>query len=397
MKFAACFLAMILYQQVALAQDTLRSFTPYAEEKDITDYFRKKHKDDSLKESRKAQLTVLPAAGYTLQTGFALALSANLAFYTNHAANQKISSIFTSYSYSQYNQTILPVWANIWSRNGKFNYITDWRYMQYPSKTWGLGGRRDPVDGFTINFTYIKLHQMVLFSLTKNLFLGTGYFYDHLWNIREVDAPVTNTSFQRYGLNKSEVASGIPFRLLFDSRLNQINPRNGLYASVTYRVNSKQLKSNQNWQSLVIDIRKYIHFPAKSDNILALWSYSWLTKARGTDRVPYLLLPSTGWDDYFNTGRGYIQGRYRSQNMVYFEAEYRFKLTRNGFLGGVAFANIESFERNLLQRGRIQYAPGVGAGLRVKLNKNSGTNLCIDYGIGKDGSQGFFINLGEVF
>jgi hypothetical protein len=41
--------------------------------------------------------------------------------------------------------------------------------------------------------------------------------------------------------------------------------------------------------------------------------------------------------------------------------------------------------------------PGVGAGLRIRLNKYSGANLCIDYGFGTEGSKGLFVNLGEVF
>jgi hypothetical protein len=391
--FAGVFL---LLTTLAQAQDSLFDETPYRELKDVTDFFKKKH-HDSVTESHRLQVSVLPAVGYTLLTGFAGAISANAGFYTAHDPSTKISTVFTSYSYSQYHQTIMPLWADIWSKNGKFNYITDWRYMQYPSKTWGLGGRRDPVDGFTINFTYLKLHQMVLFKIRQNLFIGTGFFFDYFWNIREIDAPLNNTTFQRYGLNKDERAAGIPVRILYDSRLNQINPKNGWYVSLTYRNNSRTLYSNQNWESFVGDIRKYIRLPGKSDNILAFWSYTWLTRSSPNNRVPYLLLPSTGWDDFFNTGRGYIQGRYRSQNMVYLESEYRFKLTRNGLLGGVAFANIESFQRNLLQPGRTQYAPGAGVGLRVKLNKNSGTNLCIDYGIGKDGSRGIFVNLGEVF
>ena len=41
--------------------------------------------------------------------------------------------------------------------------------------------------------------------------------------------------------------------------------------------------------------------------------------------------------------------------------------------------------------------PGYGAGLRFKINKHSRTNICLDYGIGKNGSGGFYVNLGEVF
>jgi len=82
--------------------------------------------------------------------------------------------------------------------------------------------------------------------------------------------------------------------------------------------------------------------------------------------------------------------------MNYLETEYRFRLTHNGLLGGVVFANVQSYKANLTS-GPKSLAPAVGTGIRIKLNKTSGANLCIDYGIGQNGSKGFFVNLGEVF
>jgi hypothetical protein len=116
----------------------------------------------------------------------------------------------------------------------------------------------------------------------------------------------------------------------------------------------------------------------------------------GGGNPPFLLLPSIGWDAYSNTGRGYIQGRYRSRNMLYLESEYRFGITTNGLLGGVVFANAQSFSE--MATGKYTYIqPGYGMGLRISLNKFSRTNLCVDYGWGTHGSGGFFVNLGEVF
>jgi hypothetical protein len=65
-------------------------------------------------------------------------------------------------------------------------------------------------------------------------------------------------------------------------------------------------------------------------------------------------------------------------------------------LGGVVFANAQGFSKETyLKLNDIN--PAWGAGLRIKLNKFSGTNLCIDYGVGLNGSRGFFVNLNEVF
>jgi hypothetical protein len=144
---------------------------------------------------------------------------------------------------------------------------------------------------------------------------------------------------------------------------------------------------------MMLEYRTYIRFPRSSSNILAIWSYNWLTLG---GVPPYLMLPSTGWDKTFNTGRGYIQGRFRSNNMLDAEAEYRIQLTRNGLFGMVVFTNFESFSNiNTWQFGIP--APAGGLGLRIKLNKYSRTNIAIDYGWGREGSRGFFVNLGEAF
>ena len=82
--------------------------------------------------------------------------------------------------------------------------------------------------------------------------------------------------------------------------------------------------------------------------------------------------------------------------MIDAEMEYRIQLTRNGLFGMVVFANFESFS-NIGTWNFPEIAPAGGIGLRVKLNKYSRTNIAIDYGWGRQGSHGFFINLGEAW
>ena len=342
----------------------------------------------------KLHVSALPVVGYTLQTGFAGVLSANFAFYTS-ASPQNLSSVLTSVTYSQYSQIIFPIQADIWTKGNKYNIVTDWRFLKYPSLTYGLGGNTATDSGYNIDYTYLRLHQAVMKTIAKDFYLGVGYDLDYFWNIQEVDPPAgKETDYERYGFHKTAVASGVSLHFLYDSRRNQLNPENGGYASVAYRPNFTFLGSDANWQSLILDLRKYIRLPGSSHNVLAIWNYDWFTTGGGDP--PYLLLPSTGWDAYSNTARGYIQGRFRSRNMLYLESEYRFGISPSGLFGGVVFANAQSFSEPTT--GRFQYiAPGYGAGLRISLNKFSRTNLCVDYGWGIHGSSGFFVNLGEVF
>lgn len=350
-------------------------------------------KDVDVRDEGKFHNAPFPAAGYTLQTGFAVVLSDNLAFSTGDST-AKTSDIATNVTYSQYNQIIAPLIADIWTKGNKYNIIADWRYMKYPSTTFGLGGHTQYSDGYTIDFSYIKLHTAVLKNVARNLYAGLGFYYDYFWDIREVSPPPgVVTSFERYGLTKTETSVGPAVRMVYDSRTNPINAFNGFYANVVFHPSFTWLGSDGNNTMMQIDLRKYISLNHSHRNILALWSFNWLTMG---EKTPYLLLPSTGWDDMFNTGRGYIQGRYRGNDMTYLEVEDRITVSRNGLFGIVVFANAESFKRNLASKYNT-IIPAAGAGIRLKLNKHSGANICVDYGVGLDGSKGFAVNLGEVF
>lgn len=357
-------------------------------------FLHKPPRTEEKKPEEKSDIAVLPAAGYTLQTGWAAVLSANAVFKTAKDTTTNISAITGNITYSQYRQVILPIQTYIWTKNNKYNIILDWRFMKYPQYTYGLGTNTIASDGYKLDYSNIHLYQTLLKKAANNLYAGIGYNYDHYWNVHEVNPPAgVTTDFQSYGIKNTVTASGITLNVLYDSRNNPINASRGYFGRIIYRANFEALGSDANWQSVIADLRHYINFPANSRNVLALWNYDWLTTG---GKSPYLMLPSTGWDANSNTGRGYIQGRFKGKDMLYFESEYRFVLTNNGLLGGVVYANAES----LSEPGSNQFSyikAGYGAGLRVKLNKFSNTNVAIDYSFGAGGSKGFFVNLGEVF
>jgi len=346
---------------------------------------------------KKMYFSLFPAVGYTLQTRLAAIVASNVAFYTGGHADSasKLSTITSSIAVTQNSQVVLPVQLNIWSKNGKYNLNGDWRISRYPQNTYGLGGNSSIDSANLINYSFARIYQTLLRKVTSNFYAGVGYNLDYHWGIEEEGYEDGKTSdFAKYGSGRRSTSSGISLNLLYDDRKNPINPSGGTYANVVLRNNYKFLGSDDNWQSLLVDARKYFRFPANSNNILAFWTYDWLVLG---GNPPYLDLPSTAWDTYTNVGRGYIQGRYRSRQMLYLESEYRYGITRNGLLGGVVFVNGQSFSN---WPGNYQFThiqPGAGVGLRIKLNKTSKTNIDVDYGFGSQGSRGLFINIAEVF
>lgn len=407
----ACTMVLFLFYSLVYPQSSLENLSihqsnpiglrPVRNEVDISDLLRELFKgpqyDQTIvqRNEMKVHTTILPAIGYALQTGLAVSLGAGIAFFTETGVQKRISSIVTSINYTQFKQLIFPVTANIWTKGNKFNINLDYKFLKYPSKTYGLGARTTDDKGYTMSFDFVKLHQTLLKQIAHGFYAGMGFYHDYFWNIKEIDPPLDfKTSFQLYGNQSKEISSGVTFKFLYDTRQNPINAKNGSFGSIVFRPNLTLFGSDNNWSSLQMEYRKYIPVSANKRNVIALWSYNWLTI--GSSKPPYLMLPSTGWDDQSNLGRGYIQGRFRAREMIYAEAEYRFGITCNDFIGGVVFVNAQSYSRYLSTQLSV-IAPATGAGMRFKLNKYSNTNLSLDYAFGLHGSNGLFFNLGEVF
>lgn len=343
----------------------------------------------------KLLFAIFPAVGYTIQTGTTAIVAMNLSFYNGTSDSTNLSSIAINPAMSlQYNQYLLNIISDVWSKNNKWDFLGDWRYYVYPTYTYGLGGHTSIADADLINYSYIRVYQQALKQIASSKFYaGLGYNLDYHFGIAE-QIDTTITDFQLYNEKaQTTVSSGLSFNLMYDSRKNSNYAEDATYCYLSYRYNSQYLGSDQNWQSVYLDVRKYIKLSPNSDNVLAFWNLDWFSFG---GKPPYFDLPSTGWDVYSNTGRGYIQSRLRGSGFLYLESEYRFRLTKNGLFGGVLFANAESVSE--LGSNRFEtILPGTGLGLRIKLNKTSGANLSIDYGFGTSGSQGLFFNISEVF
>jgi hypothetical protein len=360
----------------------------------IIGHKRQPVKDTSKINRKKIFYSVLPGVGFALQTAIGAITSANVSFYTANEADENLSSITLVPSYAFSGQFLVSLVSNVWTKGNKYNWLGDYRFYRYPTTTYGLGGKTTTANADVINYSYFSIHQVMARQIMPDFLLGIGYDLDYHWSITEKGRTDKQESdFQKYGFRRRSTSSGISLNVIYDTRRNLNNPVSGYYMNLALRPSLKFLGSDANWQSMQLDVRKYIKFPANSNNVLAFWSFDWLVL---NGKAPYLDLPAIGWDSYLNTGRGYAQDRFKGTKLLFLESEYRFGISRNGLLGGVVFTNAETLTE--WPSGRFNgINPAIGTGLRIKINKGSGTNFCVDYAVGLHGSNGFFFNLGEVF
>ena len=106
--------------------------------------FNRKPKLASVK---KVESSIVPAIGYSMQTNWAASVNANF-FVNRNAAHQKEknNTILTSITYTINNQFMIPIQSNWWFKDNKWNVNTDWRFLKYPSITYGLGAQSKFTD-----------------------------------------------------------------------------------------------------------------------------------------------------------------------------------------------------------------------------------------------------------
>ncbi len=396
-------LTMCLLTYVAMAQSpidkTHMSFDTTGQ-KDLIDIARSLFKSPprpvSLDDKKTIYFSILPVSSAIPGGGTALVTSTTAGVYLGDRKTTYLSTItFTPY-FNLKGRYGLPIRSSIWLNNNSWNIQGDTRFLVYPQYTWSLGGGQPESDKFLVSYSYFRFYQSALKRVTPYFFVGVGYDLDYYLDVESVNnTTLGNFSHYKYGTSNDQnfISSGPTVDLLYDTRKNSLNPLPGAYANFIYRYNADVVGSNNNWQSIYADFRKYISITNSGPkNILAFWTYYWSTLNSG---APYLNLPAIGMDPYQRSGRGIQQNRYRGKRLIYFESEYRRDITPDGLFGFVVFANINSASQP--KTNTFEYwNPAAGTGLRIKFNKKSDTNICVDYGFSRNYSS-VVVALGEAF
>jgi len=382
-------------------------------QKDLIDYLRhytksKAKAPDTSLQVGKLYKTYLPVVGYGPAVGFVFGGGISFSTLLGQAENTHISSALLNASVTTKEQFYMNLRTNLYLPNDKWIMQGDFRIMLYAQPTYGLGINKNESDsGQNMRFNYFRFYEKAYRNIAKYFYVGMGLQLDNHFKIRDqqldLEPPgLRVTDHYTYsiakGFNPEKYTTfGLSLDFLYDSRDNAINCYNGAYAQLSYRQNLSFLGSSQNSSSLFYDLRKFfvLSHRAADKSILAFWNWG---QFNTNGNIPYLALPSIGWDTYNRSGRGYVQGRLRGANMIYLESEYRFPLTANGFLGAVVFINGTTASHNLQNQALFNStAIGYGAGFRVKMDKRSRTSIGVDIGMENWNTRRIYFNLQECF
>ena len=378
---------------------------------DVFDVIRKLRHKQLTAEQKAAALdpatrmyAIAPVIGYKPSSGVMIGVAGNVAFFRGDPRTTHISSTVTSLTVSSLKQTSFTARFSVFGRDDRWEIDGDNRAQWTSQNTFGLGTSTVPEDEVNMKFDYFRLYDTVNVTLRRNVLAGIGFHYSAHVDVgpgEDAEAGWSESPYVAYseanGLPlESQTSAGVSVNLRVDTRDSAINAGRGWMASMSYRPFFEDfLGGDSTWQELYLDARTYRALDARGRHRIAFWLWGDFV---GSGIAPFLDLPATGMDKYGRSGRGYAEGRFRGERLVYGEIEYRGTLTDNGLLGLVAFINTTTLTNSQSgERLFDGFATGAGAGLRVLLNKRSKTNLCFDFGVGKQGSKGLYLAVQEAF
>ena len=345
-----------------------------------------------------------PIATYNPATGFGLGAAANVAFFRGDPKDTHISALVSSLTATTKHQVLFKAKFNASSSADRWHLEGDNRLYWTSQSTFGLGTSAPNDAGVNAKFDFFRVYDTAYRRVRRNLYVGTGFLFNNHSNVEPNQGYAdawSNSAYvaysEQHGLDTtSQTSAGASLNVLYDSRDSQINPGRGCYGSLGYQMFFEGLLGGSStWQQANFDARTYARLGRSGRHRLAFWVFGNLVTG---GVAPYFDLPATGWDTYGRSGRGYVQGRFRGEQLLYGEAEYRWTIKRNGLFGFVAFVNTETLsDRQTGERLFDVMASGAGVGMRLLVNKRSKTNLALDAGFGRQGSHGVYFGIQEAF
>jgi outer membrane protein assembly factor BamA len=431
-KIPASLFACITFTVLAMycpailrAQDNATpSDTTGCEQRDLPDILRATfHKPPKLVTEESGSVLLIPIIGSNPATGFMLGVGGQYAFKLT-GEDTRYSMLSGSVQFTSKSQKLFLLKNNIYTKNNNIFFTGDWRYLIFSQSTYGLGtnapeggvldyqfnlaGAETSKDSLIqpMNFNFVRLYQSASFQIRPSFYLGVGYYLDYYFKIDDErlrlnpgDSLITSHYAYNtvYGFDVHKYySSALNINLISDTRDNMINPYKGHFLMINWRGSLKFLGNKKNGNFMSVEWRSFHPLSARNpSHLMAFWL---MGNFSPEGEFPYMILPATAYDQRSRSARGYTQGRFRGNNLVYGEAEYRFPLSGcGGIWGGVLFLN-GTTASNPKQSLKLfeSVKPGYGLGLRVMVDKKTRTNLAIDVGFG-DRSSGFYLAASETF
>lgn len=358
---------------------------------------------DSL-QHRKKSFFPLPVLGYSQEKGLEIGAAMLYSFYTDNKdplASTRNSTINLIPSITTESQFKIDLKSDIWTRGNAWHFKSNLRYHNYPIYFYGIGDTTHYDSRSLLGNHRYKVQLEGEKRVGGHFYVGASLLFQHDTYNSKDDKGI----YPAMALTDKEggYVTFIGLTGIFDSRDNQNYTRRGWWL----KLNAAYAPAFLSKHPLFKLEAQGTHFiPVSRKSTIGFHGY--FNSLQGDNR-PFYLLPEMGNDLIM---RGYYTGRYRDQNYLAGQAEYRYfvdpkvrikiwfvdlqpKFALAAFAGtGTVFSN-RSFDFS-------GFKPSYGAGIRWFYDENAKLTIRLDYAVGEKRpgeprQSGFYLSLAEAF
>lgn len=326
-----------------------------------------------------------PTVAYAPETSWEIGASVLKLYRAKNDSTNRLSEI-QSFGFVTFNKQFGGFIEHfLYSDKDKWFFLGKLKAQRFPLQYYGVGINALKEDEQLIGADYLALKERVLHRIADNFFGGIEFDFQR----------VSNTSIEHLDELPNSIPGiagssnfGLGLGLVYDSRHNAFNVRNGFFAELAFLKYAKKLGSDFNFSSTNLDLRYYK--PVNKNQVLAAQVYGQFVNGN----PPFNMMALLGSEGMM---RGYYYGRFRDNNYLAAQAEYRF--LPFGFskrIGGVAFLSMGSVQPEVSQFNFKEMLPAGGLGLRFLIFPKKDIFIRFDAGFTKEG-QAFYIYTGEAF
>lgn len=342
--------------------------------------------------TRSSSFVPLPAVAYSQETSLEFGALTLYSFYSDRddtlTRNSSIQGLAT---YTTRQQVNLQFKSDYWTPQNRYHILNEIRYKDFPFTFYGIGNKTVETNNQSVTQRLFRFKAEGEKKMGKFAYTGLHLsFESHQFNYIEGPNEVTNPLLLRGRDGGKVLYLGVA--QIIDSRDKNTYPTSGTLVKLNYSY-APDLFGVDNFSGTFskVDFRTFKSLSAK-----AVLGFNMEYQTLQGSNTPFYLMPQLGSDQMM---RGYYTGRFRDQNLLAAQAEYRYRFhPRFGVVGFMGAGTVYS-NGNMELTG---LKPSYGGGFRYFFDVERGLSIRLDYGVGEkrtmeERQSGFYVSLGEAF
>lgn len=343
----------------------------------------------------------LPVLGYSQEKGLEIGAATLYSFYTSADPSLRNSTINLIPSITTEKQFKIDLKTDIWTSANDWHFKSNLRYHDFPLYFYGLGDTTRKVDGTLLANQRYKVQLEAEHRIDGHFYAGLSLqFQQDAYSAKEMKGIYPGMALTD---KDGGYVTFIGVTGIYDNRDNQNYTHIGSWVKLNIAYAPPFISKHALWK---FDAQARHFIPISRKSTFAL---NGLFNSLQGSQLPFYLLPEMGNDLMM---RGYYTGRYRDQNYLAMQAEYRYfldpkipiniwfvhmqpKFALAAFGGSGAVFNNRDIGIN-------HFKPSYGMGIRWFYDEGARLTIRIDYAWGekRTGEQrqsGLYLSLAEAF